>query len=98
MAIFIHRRRCDVTSDYPDVTSHARGVYLHIQNHVINQDIGTMLYQESILISDHCLLCHLFLGPPSASLVSGGPTINMCPRKSVSKVIAPWPLYYFNYY
>ena len=69
-----------------------------IHNHVISMDIGTMLYQESILISDHCLLCHLFLGPPSASLVSGGPTINMCPRETVSKVIAPWPLYYFNYY
>ena len=68
-----------------------------IHNHVISMDIGTMLYQESILISDHCLLCHLFLGPPSASLVSGGPTINMCPRENVSKVIAPWPLYYFNY-
>ena len=69
-----------------------------IHNHVISMDIGTMLYQESILVSDHRLLCHLFVGPLSASLVSGGPTINMCPRKGVSKVIGPRPLYYFNYY
>ena len=30
VVIFIHRRGCDVTSDYADVTSHARDVYFHI--------------------------------------------------------------------
>ena len=32
VVIFIHQRRCDVTSDHPDVTSHGRDVYFHIRH------------------------------------------------------------------
>ena len=45
---------------------------------------------KNILLSDHCSLGHLFVGPlPITHRASGGPTKNMCLRKSVSIIICP---------
>ena len=47
----------------------------------------------NILLSDHCSLGHLFVGPPPTThQASGEPTKNMCLRKSVSIIICPSPL------
>ena len=45
---------------------------------------------KNILLSDHCSLGHLFMGPPPIThRASGGPTKNMCLRKSASIIIDP---------
>ena len=45
---------------------------------------------KTISLSDHCSLGHLFVGPPPTThRASGGPTKNMCLRKSVSIIICP---------
>ena len=43
-------------------------------------------------LSDHRLMCHLPVGPPSSYLASGGPTRNMRLRKSVFRINRPLPL------
>ena len=48
---------------------------------------------KNILLSDHCSLGHPFVGPPPTThRARGGPTKNMCLRKSVSIIICPLPL------
>ena len=42
----------------------------------------------NILLSDHCSLGHLFVGPPPTHRAGGGPTRNVCLCKSVSIIIA----------
>ena len=52
---------------------------------------GTII--KNNLVSDHCSLGHLFVGPsPTTHRASGVPTKNMCLRKSVSIIICPPPL------
>ena len=46
----------------------------------------------NILLSDHCLLGHLFVGPPPTHRAGGGPTKNMCPRKNISIILCLPPL------
>ena len=54
---------------------------------------------RNILVSDHCSLGHLFVGPPPTThRASGGPTKNMCLRKSVSIIICPPPLAHHTLY
>ena len=48
---------------------------------------------KNILLSDHCSLGHLFVGPPPTThRASGGSTKNMCLRKGVCIIICPPPL------
>ena len=54
---------------------------------------------KNILLSDHCSLGHLFVGPPPTThRASGGPTKKMCLRKSVSIIIRPPSLSHHTLY
>ena len=54
---------------------------------------------KNILLSDHCSLGHLFVGPPPTThRASGGPTKKMCLRKSVFIIICPPPLAHHTLY
>ena len=52
----------------------------------------------NILLSDHCSLGHLFVGPPPTHRAGGGPTRNVCLCKSVSIIICPPPLSHHTLY
>ena len=53
---------------------------------------------KNILLSDHCSLGHLFVGPPPTHRAGGGPTKNMRLRKSVSITSCPPPLSHHTLY
>ena len=54
---------------------------------------------KNILVSDHCSLGHVFVGPPPTThRASGGPTNKMCLRKSVCIIICPPPLAHHTLY
>ena len=75
-------------------------LYLLTEKTLSQHDIVIILHQESILLSDHRLLCHLLVGPLSSYLASGGPTIYtyMRQRKSVSIISCPAPLSHHTRY
>ena len=54
---------------------------------------------KNILLSDHCSLGHLVVGPPPIThRASGRPTKKMCLRKSVFIIICPPPLAHHTLY
>ena len=60
--------------------------------------LGTILYQENILLSDHRSLDHLLVGPLSTHRTSGAPTKKMCLHKIVSIILCPPPLSHHTLY
>ena len=52
----------------------------------------------NILLSNHCSLGHLLVGPPPTHRAGGGPTRNVCLCKSVSIIICPPPLSHHTLY
>ena len=87
-------------SDYPDVTSLAHDVYFHI-GHVQHDSTHCFHYMRLLYygISNAFIIGTQF----TVTIVRGSPACLGSQRGThekicVSKVIAPWPLYYFNYY